>query len=154
MSELVTEGYLVRKRGLGTFIAEPKVTYDPSMLADDQLIKKAKEGHCADVVFSNIKLESKAVPIQKKGSFRKDKESKYYLYHTPYRSLPMTPYQQLKANAELALDGDISYLLSERQLEMKSILEKHTIPYNAIDQPIEESWKEVVKQLKELKGQP
>ncbi len=30
LSELVTEGYLVRKRGLGTFIAEPKVTYDPS----------------------------------------------------------------------------------------------------------------------------
>lgn len=30
LSELVTEGYLIRKRGLGTFIAEPKVTYDPS----------------------------------------------------------------------------------------------------------------------------
>lgn len=30
LSELVTEGYLVRKRGLGTFITEPKVTYDPS----------------------------------------------------------------------------------------------------------------------------
>lgn len=29
LSELVTEGYLIRKRGLGTFIAEPKVIYNP-----------------------------------------------------------------------------------------------------------------------------
>ena len=30
LSELVVEGYLVRRRGRGTFIAEPKVTYDPA----------------------------------------------------------------------------------------------------------------------------
>lgn len=30
LSELVVEGYLVRKRGKGTFIAEPKVTYNPA----------------------------------------------------------------------------------------------------------------------------
>jgi GntR family transcriptional regulator len=30
LSELVTEGYLNRQRGRGTFIAEPKITYDPS----------------------------------------------------------------------------------------------------------------------------
>ncbi|GAB1422416.1 GntR family transcriptional regulator [Anaerolineales bacterium] len=30
LAELVSEGYLIRKRGRGTFIAEPKITYDPS----------------------------------------------------------------------------------------------------------------------------
>lgn len=30
LSELVVEGYLIRRRGKGTFIAEPKVTYDPA----------------------------------------------------------------------------------------------------------------------------
>lgn len=30
LSELVVEGYLVRRRGRGTFITEPKVTYDPA----------------------------------------------------------------------------------------------------------------------------
>lgn len=30
LSELVVAGYLIRRRGRGTFIAEPKVTYDPA----------------------------------------------------------------------------------------------------------------------------
>lgn len=30
LSDLVTEGYLIRQRGRGTFIARPKVDYDPS----------------------------------------------------------------------------------------------------------------------------
>ena len=30
LSELVVEGYLIRRRGRGTFISEPKVTYDPA----------------------------------------------------------------------------------------------------------------------------
>lgn len=34
LSELVVEGYLVRQRGRGTFIAQPKVAYDPSRRLD------------------------------------------------------------------------------------------------------------------------
>ena len=30
LSELVTEGYLVRQRGRGTFVSQPKVTYNPT----------------------------------------------------------------------------------------------------------------------------
>lgn len=30
LSELVTEGFLVRQRGRGTFIADPQITYDPT----------------------------------------------------------------------------------------------------------------------------
>jgi GntR family transcriptional regulator len=34
LAELVNEGYLVRQRGRGTFIAQPKVAYDPSRRFD------------------------------------------------------------------------------------------------------------------------
>ena len=34
LSELVTEGYLVRQRGRGTFVAQPKVTYNPTKLLE------------------------------------------------------------------------------------------------------------------------
>lgn len=34
LSELVVEGFLVRQRGRGTFIAQPKVAYDPSRRLD------------------------------------------------------------------------------------------------------------------------
>lgn len=34
LSELVVEGYLVRQRGRGTFIAQPKVAYDPARRLD------------------------------------------------------------------------------------------------------------------------
>jgi GntR family transcriptional regulator len=36
LSELVVEGYLKRERGRGTFIAEPKVAYNPSVSVVDQ----------------------------------------------------------------------------------------------------------------------
>jgi GntR family transcriptional regulator len=34
LNELVVEGYLIRQRGRGTFIAQPKVAYDPSRRLD------------------------------------------------------------------------------------------------------------------------
>jgi hypothetical protein len=125
-----------------------KVTYDPEVISSDHLINSARKGNSADVVFSNS-IKNKVVPVKKIGKFRKDKESKYYLYHSPYRALPMTQHQQLLANSEIARGGDITYLLSDRQQRLKEMIEKIPINYNAIGVDIIESWKEVVKQLKD-----
>ena len=125
-----------------------KISFDPSIISESQLITKAKNGNCADMVFSDEQVSHASVPSHKKGNFRKDRESKYYLYHSIYKSLPMTPYQQLQANAEIAAGGDISILLSERQLKMKSYLEKNPLNYNAIGKPIYDSWNAVVSKIK------
>ncbi|NNF32992.1 MAG: hypothetical protein HKN68_02730 [Saprospiraceae bacterium] len=123
-----------------------KVTYDPNVISTDHLIQSARKGNCADVVFSNS-IKSKDAPVKRTGKFRKDKESKYYLYHSPYRALPMTHHQQLLANSEIARGGDITYLLSDRQQQLKEMIEKKQIKYNAIGVDIIESWKEVVEKL-------
>ncbi len=124
-----------------------KISYDPEVVSEEYLIQSAKKGQCADEVYSHT-LKTDLVPVKPKGKFRKDKESKYYLYHSPYRSLPMTQMQQLLANAELGRNGDISYLLSERQLHLKEFIERNNVYYNAIGEDIMSSWKEVIEKLK------
>jgi copper chaperone CopZ/thioredoxin-related protein len=120
-----------------------KVTYDPSIINDNTLIEKAKKGQCADEVFDNNK-KFKNISVRKKSKYRKDKETKYYLYHSPYKAVPMTSMQQLKANTELSRGGDITYLLSPRQLSLSAYISKKRIEYNAIGKDVRTSWDHIL----------
>ncbi len=119
-----------------------KLVYDKDKVSSTTIVGKAKKARCADVVFSDNK-RFKDVKTNKTGTFRRDKETKYYLFNSPYRSIPMTPYQQLKANHELSQGGDISYILSPRQLTLWKIVKENNWTKNYIDVEIGSAWNEV-----------
>ena len=120
-----------------------KLVFDKDKISSTSIVSKAKSENCADVVFSDSR-RFKNVKTKKSGKFRGDKESKYYLYKSPYKSIPMTPYQQLKANHELSQGGDISYILSPRQLALWKIVKKNNWTKNYIDVDLASAWNEVV----------
>ena len=123
-----------------------KVTYAPNIVSDKELIAKAKTQRCADEVYDNNK-KFQGVTTRKRGKFRKDKESKYYLYNSPYKSIPMTPLQQLKANKELSQGGDITFLLSHRQQELWKAIEKKRINSNYIGVEVGTAWEDVLEKI-------
>ena len=123
-----------------------KVRFNPEMISASELVKEAKKNNCADVVFDDYKKIA-GVPVQKKGKYSRDKESKYYLYRSPYKVIPMTPYQQLKVNAEISTGGDPSYLLSNRQLQLFNKVHQSNIKINNIEKEIRSAWLEVIEKL-------
>ena len=93
-----------------------EITYSPNQISLTDLITEGKKSNCADRIFSNdatIKnIETK--PLSK---FTADKESKYYLYNTEYKTIPMTSLQASKANLLLAEGKSIDHIFSPRQIE-------------------------------------
>ena len=117
--------------------------YDKDKISGPSIISKARAAKCADIVYDD-KKKFKGVSTEKKGSYRKDRETKYYLYNSPYRSIPMTKYQQLQANRELSMGGDIRYLLSPRQQELWMAIQESGWNKNNIDVDLSEAWREAL----------
>jgi peptide methionine sulfoxide reductase MsrA len=109
-----------------------KVAFNPDIIDKETLIQKASKKQCADVVFDNEKVTD-LIDVRRKGSFRKDPETKYYLYNSPYRNIPMTPLQSLKANYDLSTGNSPDHLLSPRQLALKGKSIKNLIGIEIID---------------------
>lgn len=95
-----------------------RVRFDPLYISEKNLLSRARNKNCADVVFADFENELN-IPTIQPSTFRKDPETKYYLYHSPYRSVPMTPLQALRINYILSEGGSPDYLLSSRQLTFK-----------------------------------
>jgi hypothetical protein len=81
-----------------------QVSFDPSVISRKELDVKAKSQSC-----SAIKPTSAPRP---------DREPKYYLSRTKYRSIPMTSLQALRANSLVGNGKSPESVLSPRQLEM------------------------------------
>lgn len=94
-----------------------KVKFDPAIISKKELITKAKKANCADLVFTNDK-DIYEVTTRKIENFKKDPETKYYLFNSKYKSIPMTPLQSLRVNYELSQNGNPEYLFSPRQLAL------------------------------------
>lgn len=101
------------------------VTYDPEVLSEKQLIKKANKSRCADQVFTNDKSISKTASkligsnnVAATSDFRYDQDQKYYLKKSKYSSIPMTEYQMMKVNSMIGSGQNPTSILSPRQLEI------------------------------------
>ena len=106
-----------------------RVTFDPSSVAFEELVREARSVSCADGVYTDkagLKTEASEVlgegRVKATKSYRKDSEDKYYLRKSPYRKLAMTPLQAQRVNSLLGQRKDPSGLLSPRQLKW---FEKH-----------------------------
>ena len=114
-----------------------RVRFDPEIISVEDLVSKAKRANCADVVFDNDQIGLDVV-MRKKENFRKDTQTKYYLFNSKYRTIPMTPLQSLRVNYELSQNGNPEYLLSPRQIALMQKSKK-----NYIGKDLIEGWREI-----------
>jgi len=115
-----------------------KVTYNGDKTNLDQIAKKAEKVSCADQVYANQKgkIVDKGV-----GKYRQDREVKYYLSKSSFRSIPMTPLQSARVNSAIGQRKDALQFLSPRQIELMN----HVSNENRIGEDFVSSWLQVVK---------
>jgi len=94
-----------------------KVTYDKNVSNLSTISKKAKKKSCSDNVYANT---SDKVVDKKTGKYKKDRQDKYYLTHSPLQYVPMTELQKTLVNSALGRGKNPSQYLSPRQLEFTS----------------------------------
>ena len=96
-----------------------KVQYDQSKTNLDKIVKVAKKKSVADQVFADKGIKYKKTDKQV-GKYQVDREVKYYLSKTKYKTIPMTPLQAAKVNSLIGQGQNPDYLLSPRQLVLLS----------------------------------
>ena len=78
-----------------------QVQYDERVISEVQLIEYAKRANCSW--------------MKNNGAFRTDKDPQYYLKHTNYKYLPLSPIQRSRINSALGQKGQARDFLSPRQ---------------------------------------
>jgi Thioredoxin-like/Peptide methionine sulfoxide reductase len=99
--------------------------YNPRLLSYDDLLKAGSQVKCADAVYTDEATEqAKADKVLGKGrskgtsTYRRDPETKYYLYQSAYRAVPMTDLQAARVNSLLAKGQSPDEVLSPRQIAL------------------------------------
>lgn len=100
-----------------------EVTYDPAQINFEELTRIGQEAKCADTYYYEDRQQELAATklfgkqnLKKKGKYRADREIHYYLHHSRYAQIPMSPIQRTKANAMLGNRIDPVEVFSPRQL--------------------------------------
>lgn len=113
-----------------------KVNYNPEETTQKGIAKAAGKAKCADEVYSNEVVKSD-IPHKKIGKYRKDRQDKYYLLHSPYKCIPMTEYQKALVNSALGSGDNPDKYLSPRQL---FLLNKSNVKGNYIEKDFIKAW--------------
>lgn len=103
-----------------------KVKYNANYTSAKTVAESAAKVNCADGVYVPTASNSftfKDAKAKSYSSYRKDKQTKYYLYNSDYKYVPMLPIQELKVNRALATRDDAGAFLSPRQLQLLDQLE-------------------------------
>ncbi len=99
-----------------------KIKYNPDIVKYEDILCTAVAENCADITFTNDKMEQTATQfIIKKNAFaiknyRPDNTQKYYLSNSKFKYLPMTELQASKINSALGNQKSANEFLSPRQL--------------------------------------
>ena len=132
------DGVVATRAGFADGAEVVEVTYDSSRLSYAALLRQASRLQCADNVFA-LNDQQRAIAgrvlgskrVRPSGGFPADAgnagnaRTKYYLARTPYRFVPMTGLQQIRANIAVYEGRDPAYLLSSRQRMMLRYIETH-----------------------------
>lgn len=93
------------------------IQYDPSKIGLEEIIEAGKKQNTADRIFTSENIKNSSIPIHKPNTFRQDPETKYYLYKSDYKYVPMTSIQATKLNAALGDGQADDSVLSPRQIQ-------------------------------------
>jgi hypothetical protein len=94
-----------------------EILYDPREINLRDIIRIGKKNKTADKIFldPNVKTDLD-LPTEHKADFKTDPESKYYIYQSDYKFIPMTALQAARINSLLAQGKSCEHLLSPRQI--------------------------------------
>lgn len=129
-----------------------KVDFSPSIISYNDLLKAAKTKSCAGHVYSDNIIQQLAAEevvgpanASEKASFRMDKETKYYLYKSSYKYVPMTKLQAVKANSLIGKGQSPNSVLSPRQIELLKYIQEHPTKKwkSAINVDIIKAWDQI-----------
>lgn len=105
-----------------------KVVYDDRKISEKEIRSKGKQANCAD-------------DLVESGSFRKDKDPKYYLKKSKYRVLPMHPLQAARINSLLGEGvSDLSPWLFPSQKKFLKYSVENKIQESLYDEDFEIAW--------------
>ena len=123
-----------------------KVSYNTTLGNEELIIENANQVNCGDQVYSDEKSTRQLAGdlvgknnVKKESSFRLDREQKYYLLHSKYKNVPMTPYQAMKVNSAIGSRQNPEELLSPRQIQLSKI--KLTL---SAKKSFEENWYDAI----------
>jgi len=137
----IAEGILGTEAGFMNGNEVVRVSFNPNVISAEKIIQFAKDHHLADRFYAKDPSSfNRNLSVEKSGHFRRDPETKYYLYKSSYRIIPMTSLQSLRINHELATEGDPKSLLSPRQLAWYSKNASLNPKANLIGKDIIQSW--------------
>lgn len=108
-----------------------ELEFNPGIVSYDELLQKARSNKVAKHVFTVNDIQSAAAKevaggeVSEVGTFRPDRNPKYYLSRTSYRYLPMTELQKARVNAAIGSLHSPDTYLSPNQLELFGYITKN-----------------------------
>lgn len=109
-----------------------EIGFNPKVVSFDALFDKAKSLKCADKVYARTDAQQLfaakrlgSASVRTEEAIRPDREPKYYLLQTPYKSVPMTGLQAGRINAMIHAQEDPDVYLSPSQVELLQLIRKH-----------------------------
>ncbi len=138
------EGVIATEAGFMAGGEVVEIVYDPNIIPIKDLVKEASKSSSADRVYLSKEEIDKFKGSKERSNFRKDRESKYYLFHSKYSKIPMTKAQALKVNSLLGKKKNPDSLLSPRQLYLMDHLKSDKRLY---DQEFASTWFKTINQL-------
>jgi thioredoxin family protein len=135
-----------------------KVDFAPAIISYDILLQKAKTKSCTSHVYSDDLTQQLTAEkivgseyVSEKSSFKLDKETKYYLFKSSYKYVPMTKLQSVKANSLIGKGESPNVILSPRQLKLLDYIQNHPTKkwQSAINDDLISAWgrAEAMKEL-------
>jgi hypothetical protein len=124
-----------------------EVEYNPNRIKLEKIIESGQENGQANKIFllPNQKFSSNSIGIKPLSKFKEDQESKYYIFNSFYKFLPMTKLQSARVNAILGKTQNPDHLLSPGQIQILEKIKKYPSHYkhNFIDQDISTAWQKL-----------
>lgn len=130
------EGVLATEAGFMHGKEVVKITFNDSKVKLKDIYSEAKSVGCADQVYGHID-QSSGLQVKPISKYTKDKEDKYYLSKSKYKTIPMTELQKTRVNSTIARSENPDNFLSPRQL---SILNNTSYTQSLTSSMIENVW--------------
>ena len=120
------EGVIATKPGFMNGYEVVEVLYDASKISEKALDHHAKSGNCS--------------PLTNKANFRPDIDPQYYLKHSNFRYLPLTPLQRTKINSALGHKKSGTAYLSPQQLAWYQDLSQNSAKQSLYEKPFQAAY--------------
>ncbi|MBK7232302.1 MAG: thioredoxin family protein [Saprospiraceae bacterium] len=141
-------GVMATRAGFMAGAEVVEVQFDPSKISLEKLIENGQAFGQANKIFlpTNQKIFMNSIIVKPISEFKADTESKYYIYNSLYRFLPMTRLQSSRTNSLLGNLQCPDQILSPRQIHLLEKIKQNPSKYkhHCIEQDIQEAWRNLI----------